>query len=138
MEIQDRHFARIDTIDYSVRGFFTTPDSRQFTIYYYRDKFGNISGIQFGERITFLFEQLLDESKFSPLQLSVDTEIGYSWVLSKFMGCAKTDGSGARLAYQCPAIRRLLFAFNVGASYKRFCILWGRRPDQPCLYLPVT
>jgi hypothetical protein len=125
MEIQDQHYTKSDTIDYSVRGFNT--DNRNFGVYI-TDKFGNISDT-IKQAISPLFEQLLDKSKFSPYNLASDTEIGYGWVLPNLWD-GKTDGNSAGWHTNPGHTPPFVCTFNVGLSYKlsRF-ILW-ERPDQ--------
>jgi hypothetical protein len=124
MEIQDQHYTRSDTINYSVRGFNT--DLRNFGVYI-TDKYGNISDT-IKQSISPLFEALLDKSKFSPYNLSSDTPIGYGWALPNLWN-GVTDGSAAGWHTEPGHNPPFICTFNVGASYKlsRF-ILW-ERPD---------
>ncbi len=125
MEIQDQHYTTADTIDYSVRGYNTDP--RDFGVYV-TDKYGNISDT-LKKSITPLFEQLLDKSKFSPYNLTSDTEIGYGWVLPNLWD-GKTDGNSAGWHTNPGHVPPFVCTFNVGLTYKlsRF-IIW-ERPDQ--------
>ncbi|WP_184542988.1 DUF4959 domain-containing protein [Mucilaginibacter sp. FT3.2] len=125
MEVQDQHYTKADTINYSLRGYNTDP--RQFGIYV-TDNFGNISDT-LKQTITPLFEELLDKSQFSVYNLPSDTPIGYGWVLPNFWD-GKTDGSSAGWHTNPGNNPPFVGTFNVGTSYKlsRF-ILW-ERPDD--------
>ncbi|MCS3732478.1 DUF5000 domain-containing lipoprotein [Mucilaginibacter dorajii] len=130
MEIQDQHYTKSDTINYSVRGYNTDP--RNFGVYI-TDRFGNISDT-LKQAITPLFEELLDKSKFSVYQLPTDTEIGYGWVLPNLWD-GKTDGSSAGWHTNPGHVPPFVCTFNVGLSYKlsRF-IIWERPDDGSNLY----
>jgi hypothetical protein len=125
MEIQDQHYTKSDTIDYSVRGYNT--DSRQFGVYI-TDKFGNISDT-IKQSISPLFEQLLDKGKFSPYNLASDTEIGYSWVLPNLWD-GKTDGSSSGWHTNPGHNPPFVCTFNVGLSYKLSRFTLWERPDD--------
>jgi hypothetical protein len=125
MEVQDQHYTKADTINYSLRGFNT--DQRDFGVYI-TDNFGNVSDT-LKKQLTPLFETLLDKSKFSTYNLPSDTEIGYNWVLSNFWD-GKTDGSSSGWHTNPGHTPPFVGTFNVGQTYKlsRF-VLW-ERPDD--------
>ncbi|HEY9196631.1 MAG TPA: DUF4959 domain-containing protein [Mucilaginibacter sp.] len=125
MEVQDQHYTKADTIDYSVRGFNT--DLRDFGVYI-TDRFGNISDT-LKKPISPLFETLLDKGKFSPYNLSSDTEIGYGWVLTNLWD-GKTDGSSAGWHTNPGHNAPFVCTFNVGASYKLSRFTLWERPDD--------
>lgn len=78
MEVQDQHYTKLDTVNYSIRGF--KSESRNFGVYV-TDRFGNVSDT-LKKDITPLPEGLLDKSKFSIYPLASDSKIGFGWVLS--------------------------------------------------------
>ena len=130
MEIQDQHYTKADTIEYSVRGYNT--DKRNFGVYI-TDRFGNISDT-LKKSLNPLFEQMLDKGKFSSYNLPSDTEIGYGWVLSNLWD-GRTDGSSAGWHTNPGHIPPFVCTFNVGVTYKlsRFT-LWERPDDGSNLY----
>jgi len=125
MEVQDQHYTKSDTIDYSVRGYNT--NLRDFGVYI-TDRFGNISDT-LKKAISPLFEILLDKGKFSPYNLSSDTEIGYGWVLTNLWD-GKTDGSSAGWHTNPGHTAPFVGTFNVGASYKLSRFTLWERPDD--------
>lgn len=125
MEVRDQHYTKSDTIDYSVRGYGT--DLRNFGVYV-TDRFGNISDT-LKKAISPLFETLLDKGKFSPYNLSSDTEIGYGWVLTNLWD-GKTDGSSSGWHTNPGHTAPFVCTFNVGASYKLSRFTLWERPDD--------
>jgi hypothetical protein len=127
MEIEDQHYTKADTIDYSLRGYSTT--ARDFGVYV-TDKFGNISDT-LKKNISPLFEMLLDKGKFSEYRLPTDTKLytGQDWSVPHLWD-GHTDGSSSFGWHTEPGeLPPFVCTFNVGLSYKlsRFTI-W-ERPD---------
>jgi len=122
MEVQDQHFTKADTIDYSIRGY--AAEARDFGVYV-TDQWGNISDT-LKKNVTPLFEALLDKSKFSTYKLPTDSEIGYGW-LTQYLWDGKTDGSSSGWHTNPGQKPPFVTTFNVGREYKlsRF-VLWER------------
>lgn len=124
MEIEDQYFTKNAKIDYSITGFASV--EREFGVYT-TDKWGNISDT-LKRAITPLYEEAMDKSKFSTLNLKTDTEIDYNWQIANLFD-GKLDGNGWHtkfgepLPYSC--------SFSIGKTYKlsRF-VLFQRLGSQ--------
>lgn len=124
MEIQDQFFTKLETIDYSVRGFASEP--QDFEIYI-TDRWGNVSA-KIKKTLTPIFETALDKSKFSTLSLGSDARLPYSdWPTSN-MWDGKTDGNGWHTGdgEQLP----FTATFGVGRSYKLSRFVMYQRTGQ--------
>ncbi|MFN0257275.1 DUF5000 domain-containing lipoprotein [Pedobacter ureilyticus] len=123
-DVIDQNFSKLETIDYSVRGY--QPVEKRIG-YYVMDNFGNISDTTY-KTITPLFESLLDRNKFSVYRLPSDGVIAYGWDLP-YLWDGKTDGSSngwhTAPGGAMPAIAT--FGLGVSAKLSRF-VLW-ERPD---------
>jgi len=122
MQIQDQHYANIDTINYTVRGFAPVP--RKFGVYV-TDQYGNVSDTLI-QTITPIFETILDKSKFFPYVLSSDSPIGYGWILNNLWD-GKTDDNSAGWHTNPGGIQPMVCTFGLGVTAKlsRF-VLWER------------
>ncbi|HTN20248.1 MAG TPA: DUF5000 domain-containing lipoprotein [Pelobium sp.] len=125
LEVQDQYYTKLDTINYSVRGYNATP--HKFGVYV-TDQYGNVSDTII-KTVTPLYETLLDKSKFFAYKLPSDTEIGYGWDLPYFWD-NKTDGSSNGWHTNPGATAPFIATFGIGkiAKLSRF-ILW-ERPNE--------
>lgn len=122
VEIQDQHYAKLDTIDYSLRGYSAV--AKDFSVYV-TDKYGNISDT-LTVNLTPLYEELLDKSKFSSYTLPSDDPIGYGWVLPNLWD-GKTDNYSAGWHTESNSTFPITCSFDTGRSYQlsRF-VIWER------------
>jgi len=125
MEVQDQNFTKLDAINYAIRGY--TNVARDFGIYV-TDRWGNVSDT-LKVKLTPLFEEMVDKSKFSVLNLPSDSQIGYGWVLTNLWN-GKIDGDGWHTSNGTPAPYNgipYVGSFGIGKTYKlsRFT-LWQR------------
>ncbi|HKO82571.1 MAG TPA: DUF5000 domain-containing lipoprotein [Chitinophagaceae bacterium] len=123
--IQDQHYANLDTINYSVRGYGAV--LRQFGVYI-TDQYGNVSDTLM-QTITPLFETLLDKSKFFTYRLNSDSPIGYGWELS-YMWDNRTDGSSSGWHTNPGGIQPMVATFGLGTTAKLSRFIMWERPDQ--------
>jgi hypothetical protein len=121
-EIVDQHYSSLDTINYTIRGYDTTP--RKFGVYS-TDQYGNNSDTTFAT-ITPLFESVLDKSKFFKYLKPTDSPIGFGWELP-YLWDGKIDGNsnGWHTLPGAPAPIQCTFGLGVTAKLSRF-ILWER------------
>jgi hypothetical protein len=122
VEIQDQHYAKLDTIDYSLRGYPAV--AKDFSVYV-TDKYGNISDT-LTVNLTPLYEELLDKSKFSAYTLPSDDPIGFGWVLPNLWN-GKTDNGSAGWHTEPNSTFPITCSFDTGRSYQlsRF-VIWER------------
>ncbi|GAA4307091.1 DUF5000 domain-containing lipoprotein [Mucilaginibacter gynuensis] len=121
LEVQDQHFTKTDTIDYSLRGYNT--DARDFGVYV-TDQWGNISDT-LKANLNPLFEEMLDKSKFFNFPLPTDAPLysGGGWIVRNLWdGNTGEPGwhtDGSTPPFTC--------TFGVGPTYKlsRF-VMWER------------
>lgn len=125
LEVVDQHYTKVDTINYSIRGYPAV--SQKFGVYV-TDKFGNISDTTV-VNITPIFETLLDKSKFSVYKTPTDSPTAYGWEVP-YLWDNKTDGysNGWHTAPGAPAPIQVTFSLGVSAQLSRF-VLW-ERPNQ--------
>jgi hypothetical protein len=125
LEVVDQHYTKVDTINYSIRGYPAV--SQKFGVYV-TDKFGNISDTTI-VNITPIFETLLDKSKFSVYKTATDSPTAYGWEVP-YLWDNKTDGysNGWHTSPDAPAPIQVTFSLGVSAQLSRF-VLW-ERPDQ--------
>lgn len=125
MEIQDQYYGSAKNINYSVTGF--KSEARDFAVYV-TDKWGNLSDT-LKKNLIPLYEEQCDKSKFSTLNLTTDSQIGFNWQVSNLWD-GKQDGngwhttlSGDPAPYTC--------SFSIGKTYKlsRF-VLYERTGSQ--------
>ena len=114
--IADNHYTSSDTIDYSVRGYPTTPAT--FGVFV-TDNFGNVSDTLI-VNATPLFEELLDKSKFFTYQTNSDSYIGYGGILPYLWDGFTLEGPG-QAPWQTtigPIPKPIQGTFGVGRTYK--------------------
>lgn len=123
MEVQEQHFSKADTIDFSIRGFST--DARDFGVYV-TDQWGNISDT-LKANLKPLPEVLLDKSKFFNDALPSDDALyeGGGWTVDKLWDGLLSDPGWHTNSNSTPPFT---CTFGVGKTYKfsRFHI-WGRQ-----------
>ncbi|TCC87940.1 DUF4959 domain-containing protein [Pedobacter frigiditerrae] len=123
-DVIDQHYGKIETIDYSVRGY--APVAKKIG-YYVTDNFGNISDTTY-KTVTPFFETILDRTKFFQYRLASDGVIAYGWDLP-YLWDGKTDGNSngwhTAPGGAMPAIAT--FGLGISAKLSRF-VLW-ERPD---------
>ncbi|MGN8068547.1 DUF5000 domain-containing lipoprotein [Mucilaginibacter sp. SG564] len=123
MEVQEQHFTKGDTIDFSIRGFKSTP--RNFGVYI-TDEWGNISDT-LKKNLTPLYEELLDKGLFATYALPSDDELyeGGGWTVNKLWDGSLDDPGWHTNSNSTPPFT---CTFSVGKTYKlsRFK-MWGRK-----------
>jgi len=124
MEIEDQHFTRDAKIDYAVTGFASV--ERRFGVYV-TDRWGNISDT-LQKPLVPLYEEAMDKTKFTALNLSTDSQIDYEWYLP-YLWDGKSDGNGWHTKYGVPLPYSC--SFGIGKTYKlsRF-VLYERIGDR--------
>lgn len=124
MEIEDQFFTKNAKIDYSITGFASV--ERQFAVYI-TDKWGNISDT-LQKPLTPLYEETMDKTKFSALNLNTDSEIDFGWLLPNLWN-GTADGNGWHTKYGVPLPYSA--SFGIGKTYKlsRF-VLYERTGDR--------
>ena len=127
MEVQDQHYTKEGTIDYSLRGYSAT--ARDFGVYV-TDKYGNISDT-LKKNLTPYFEELLPKNLFSEYRLPLDTKLytGQDWPVNHLWdGITDNSVSGWHTNSGNPP--PFTCTFNVGATYKlsRF-VIWERQNE---------
>jgi len=123
MEVQDQHFTRLDTVDYSIRGYQT--DARDFGVYI-TDQWGNMSDT-LSVKLSPLYEELLDKSKFSQYSLASDAPpYDGNWIVSRLW-----DGNNGEPGWHTSSGGKAPFiaTFNVGSTYKLSRFIMWQRPD---------
>lgn len=124
MEVQDQHFTRLDTIDYSIRGYKT--DARDFGVYI-TDQWGNVSDT-LKVKLSPLYEELLDKSKFSPFTLASDAPAyDGNWIVSRMW-----DGNNGEPGWHTGSSGKAPFiaTFGIGNTYKLSRFIMWQRPDS--------
>ena len=124
MEVQDQHFTRLDTVDYSIRGYET--DERDFGVYI-TDQWGNVSDTV-KVKLSPLYEELLDKSKFSQYSLASDAPpYDGNWIVSRLW-----DGNTGEPGWHTGSSGKAPFiaTFNVGSTYKLSRFIMWQRPDS--------
>jgi hypothetical protein len=123
--IQDQHYASVDTIGYSVRGYAAIP--RQFGVYI-TDQFGNVSDTLV-RTLTPLFETMLNKSLFFIYHLNSDSPIGYGWELP-YLWDGKTDGNSAGWHTNPGGIQPMVATFGLGVTAKLSRFVMWERPNE--------
>lgn len=128
MEVQDQHYTKDATINYSVRGF--NAEARNFGVYV-TDKWGNISDT-LKRSITPLYEEQLDKSKFSTYRLASDSPIGFGWVLSNLWDNNINPSSTGWCTEPGSVLPPFVGTWNIGKSNKlsRFTLYGKSDSDQ--------
>ncbi len=123
MEVQEQHFTKTDTIDFSLRGFTTA--ARDFGVYV-TDEWGNISDT-LKVNLNPLYEEALDKSKFEIYTLGSDDQLyeGGGWTVNNLWDGKLTDPGWHTASNSVPPF---VCSFYVGKTYKlsRFTI-FGRQ-----------
>ncbi len=154
LAIVDQYYTKADTINYSLRGYNTDP--RNFGVYL-TDEYGNISDT-LTTRISPLFEELLDKSKFSTYRLPSDADLYADWTVDRLWDNKLTDPGWHTVAStikKMPAV--VTFSIGKTAQLSRFVLfnrpgeyayshgnakvfsLWGSLKDSPADYkLPLN
>lgn len=124
MEIEDQFLTKNAKIDYTVTGFASV--QREFGVYI-TDKWGNISDT-LQKPITPLYEEAIDKTKFSALNLNTDSPIDFGWTLPNLWN-NQIDGNGWHTAYGVPLPYSC--SFSIGKTYKlsRF-VVYERTGDR--------
>ncbi len=124
MEVQDQFFTKTDLIDYSIRGYKT--DARDFGVYV-TDQWGNVSDT-LKLKLSPLYEEQLDKSKFSPFTLASDAPVyDGNWTVSKLWDNNKGEpgwhtGSSGVAPFVC--------TFSIGKTFKLSRFTLWQRPDS--------
>ncbi|QEM11711.1 DUF4959 domain-containing protein [Mucilaginibacter rubeus] len=126
MEVQDQHYTKLDTVDYSVRGYKSEPQN--FGVYV-TDRFGNISDT-LSKTLTPLPEELLDKSKFSTYQLASDSKIGFGWILSNIWDNNINPSSSGWSTEPGAAPAPYVGSWDVGRSYKMSRFILYEKSDS--------
>ena len=123
MEVEEQHYTKADTINFSVRGFSTA--ARDFGVYV-TDEWGNISDT-LKVNLNPLPEVLLDKSKFFVNTIPSDDALyeGGGWTVDKLWDGLLTDPGWHTNSNSTPPFT---CTFGVGKTYKfsRFN-MWGRK-----------
>ncbi|MBE9601089.1 DUF4959 domain-containing protein [Pedobacter sp. MC2016-24] len=124
MEIEDQFFTKNAKIDYSVTGFASV--ERRFGVYI-TDRWGNISDT-LQKPIVPLYEEAMDKTKFSVLNLNTDSPTAFEWYIP-YLWDNKLDGNGWHTAYGVTLPYSC--SFNIGRTYKlsRF-VVFERTGDR--------
>ena len=123
MEVYDQHYTNSEKVDFSVRGFDT--ELRDFGVFV-TDRYGNISDT-LKSRLSPLFEQMLDNDRFTAFNLPSDTEIYPTWTVNNLWnGTAGGNGWHTNPNQVAPFV----CTFNVGDSYKLSRFILYARPNQ--------
>lgn len=123
MEIQEQHFTKSDTVDFSLRGLSTT--SRNFGVYV-TDEWGNISDT-LKANLKPLYEELLDKGKFNTYKLPSDAALyeGGGWTVDKLWDGQLAEPGWHTNSYLAPPF---VCTFSIGKTYKlTHFTMWGRQ-----------
>jgi hypothetical protein len=123
MDVYEQHYTKNENVDFSVRGFNTDP--RDFGVFV-TDRFGNISDT-LKSRLSPLFEQMLDKSRFSAFILPSDTEIYPAWTVNNLWNGTAGGNGWHTNPGQLPPFTA---TFNMEETYKLSRFILFNRPEQ--------